>query len=64
MEFIVIPDTFKLVYQGGHHDVYCDAKEHLIPKGGGKCHSSINREKMVFIDSRFKCDCPKWEDHQ
>ena len=48
---------FKLVYQGGHHDVYCDGQRHLRTTGGTLGHS-------VHLNTRwpmFRCDCDKWK---
>ncbi len=50
-------DGFLLVYQGGHHDVFCDGKTHKTTNGG-----------WTLIESRYKltgsypCDCARWKD--
>lgn len=47
-------DSFVLVYQGGHHDVFCDGSKH-VRAYGGKCGW-----EPAFIDE-FLCDCEKWK---
>ena len=54
---IVIPEDFKLVYQGGHHDVYCNGKRH-IRVGGGWTQKPIDRKDARRIGRDFKCG--KW----
>ena len=47
---------FKLVYQGGHHNVYCDGKSHIWTTGGWAGNHPI-------VPSGFApagCDCEKW----
>lgn len=47
---------FRLVYQGGHHSVYCDGKEHASTDGGATLYMPQTREVM----ERYACDCAKW----
>jgi len=49
---------FKLVYQGGHHNIYCDDSKHLHTDGG-KCHPDVG--SFVLIKNTFKCDCERWK---
>lgn len=49
---------FKLVYQGGHHNVFCDGAEHVHTNGGFTRASPVNH-----IMRRGKCDCAKWAAH-
>ena len=58
MEFLRVDDTFKLVYQGGHHNIYCNGNIH-IKTSGGFCHPSVSQSR-VLGDYSFKCDCDKW----
>lgn len=49
-------DGKKLVYQGGHHSVYCDGASHVWIMGGW-ASSCINKVLM----RRGKCDCAYWK---
>lgn len=45
----------KLVYQGGHHRVYCDEKTHLAGIGG---YTDPHISRDEFVPERFgRCDC-------
>lgn len=51
---------YLLVYQGGHHDVWCNGKDHIWMLGWrfGDCGSSKDRTAEI----RFgKCDCEEWK---
>ena len=62
MRYIKLKDDYELVYQGGHHDVYCNGKDHVTTEGGF-CHPSIDRNRaFTYDDHSFKCDCKKWAD--
>lgn len=61
MSRIVKLDRFKLVYQGGHHSIYCDGEKHLKTSGGK--HQSVKFVKYAIVDYSFKCDCEKWRNH-
>lgn len=66
-------DNFKLVYQGGHHNVYCNGTHH-IKTGGGFCGiggiinkkdeiiKSLDRFKNVYKDEPMRCNCAKWKE--
>jgi len=60
---------FTLVYQGGHHNVYCNTVEH-IKTTGGYCWPEVNKDKAIAVaegiakskgipgySGYFKCDC-------
>lgn len=47
--------TERLVYSGGHHDVYCDGTMHTI-RSGGYCQTGDGRQ----MRPRYKCDCARW----
>lgn len=46
---------FKLVYQGGHHDVFCDGETHKITNGG-----STKIEPRAKVKRVEGCDCARW----
>jgi hypothetical protein len=46
---------YKLVYQGGHHNVYCNGPEHVWTTGGWAGKWPIEEE------FRGKCDCEYWK---
>lgn len=57
-----IPKNYRLVYQGGHHDVYCNKVDHIITtEGGGFCHAPIDRNEAQFIRRKFPCDCSSYQ---
>jgi len=58
---IVKLDGFELVYQGGHHSIYCNGKKHL-KVAGGKCEP-VRFTSYAIVDYSFKCDCEKWRSH-
>jgi hypothetical protein len=49
-------EGFKLVYQGGHHNVYCDGKKHIKTSGGSVGHKVKLHPRWTY----FKCDCQRW----
>ena len=55
MDDLVKLDDFKLVYQGGHHNIYCDSEIHLKTLGG-RYHPNIFVDYAI-VDYEFKCDC-------
>lgn len=55
--YLVIPDDCKLVYQGGHHNVYCNGKRH-IHTFGGSAHEPIDRTNAMRNTGDTRC--PKW----
>lgn len=48
---------YKLVYQGGHHNVYCNEKLHYKTCGG---YAGKHKFDGV-VSETFKCDCEKWK---
>lgn len=58
-----IPDGYKLVYQGGHHNVYCNGNTHIKTSGG---YAGVCKKITPYLDSqtkeiyKFKCDCGNW----
>lgn len=49
-------EGFKLVYQGGHHDVWCNGTEHRQSQGGTV---GISPSKVVRLVT--SCDCAYWK---
>jgi len=63
--------AFALVYQGGHHDVWCNGSEHIWLIGGGYCHPPIADPERELAtrhktrgDRRGKCDCHRYRSAQ
>jgi hypothetical protein len=57
-------ESMTLVYQGGHHNVYCDGEFHIKTSGG---YTQVEPyEKKPCIDRKTKriykteCSCEKW----
>jgi hypothetical protein len=50
------PSGFTLVYQGGHHDVWCNKVEHLTTRGGGKTRMS----ESWGLREPTSCDCASY----
>jgi hypothetical protein len=55
--WIELPDEYKLVYQGGHHNVYCNGARHYRTSGGFTRYSS---DKMGH-GFTLSCDCARWK---
>jgi hypothetical protein len=52
---------WKLVYQGGHHDVYCNGETHLTTSlGGWACTAREPHEARVVRNKLNRCDCARW----
>lgn len=49
------PEGYRLVYQGGHHNVYCNGQRHIRTTGGSTQLSPI--EPRAERD----CDCAAWQ---
>jgi hypothetical protein len=47
---------FALVYQGGHHSVYCDGETHATTDGGWTKIGPQTRERFP----RYVCDCARY----
>jgi hypothetical protein len=50
------PEGFKLVYRGGHHDVYCNGTQHIWTSGGGLTQMSRAEFRSIGV-----CDCIFWK---
>lgn len=51
-----LPQGYKLVHQGGHHDVYCDGLTHIRTSGG---FTGISLPRL-FKGKEF-CDCQRYQ---
>lgn len=47
--------NFKLVYQGGHHNVYCSGTSHITTKGGTACGGV--GDNNIILDVENLCTC-------
>ena len=52
---LTLPD-FQMVYQGGHHDVWCDGRTHIWTAGGWAGQWPVEFRRSG------KCDCARWKD--
>jgi hypothetical protein len=50
-----VPGSYQMVYQGGHHDVYCDGSTHIWTRGGGTTNMTRPR-----FHRAGPCDCYKY----
>jgi len=50
------PIDYTLVYQGGHHNVYCNGEKHIYTRGGGTTKITI-----AGYDREGCCDCERWK---
>ena len=48
------------VYQGGHHDVYCNGKVHFTISGGAFGKAYTNSEDKIVEIRISACDCYKY----
>jgi hypothetical protein len=46
----------RLVHEGGHHEVYCDGKDHYKIAGGGYTRLC----EVEGLQAVFPCDCKFW----
>lgn len=51
---------FKRVYQGGHHDVWCDGTKH-VRSDGGWVWPDTPLEQKYHVSAPFNCDCEDWK---
>lgn len=51
-----IPDGYRLVYRGGHHNVYCDGTRHIWTGGGFVWPDEWPKR----VKSEAGCDCARW----
>jgi hypothetical protein len=50
---------FKRVYQGGHHDVWCNGLMHRKTiNAGGYCHDDLSEPSLSYLE--YLCDCDEW----
>lgn len=55
-----VHSTFQRVYQGGHHDVYCNGAEHVWLAGDQVGRFPISRENHALNVRVGGCDCAKY----
>lgn len=51
---------YKLVYQGGHHSVFCNRENHIRVAGGKSFLQNHNNPRWNKLQP-FSCDCYKWK---
>jgi hypothetical protein len=51
------PREYRRVYQGGHHDVWCNGEMHRKTVGGW-CHP--DNETVPPLGLNYGCDCAYW----
>jgi hypothetical protein len=54
---------FKKVYQGGHHTVWCNGKNHQKTEGGYAAiwDQSLSFDQSHKVTGLLKCDCERWK---
>jgi len=53
--------SYKNVYSGGHHDVFCDGKDHIWVNGNSCGYVALGGETNI-VKLRFgSCDCARWQ---
>lgn len=55
---------FVRVYQGGHHDVYCNGTAHVWLSGDQFGVAKINPTATSARIRTGKCDCERWKHGQ
>lgn len=50
-------DGWAMVYQGGHHNVYCNGFQHVRTSGG-----KVGIDPPGLVKGITKCDCAKWRE--
>lgn len=56
----ILVERMRLIYQGGHHDVYCDGKTHVWVCGDGRGtvgFRDANKRLQLRVGG---CDCENW----
>lgn len=54
---------YRLVYAGGHHEIYCNTEEHLKIMGDGFGSSPISKYRDRFRMTILICDCAKYKEN-
>jgi len=52
---------FKMVYQSGHVDTWCNDKIHINIGGDANGTAPINKDSKVCMFNIFNCDCKKYK---
>lgn len=53
-------EQFRRVYQGGHHDVYCNGTQHVTLIGGQFGHAPVSTGNDVAVVRLATCDCAQY----
>jgi hypothetical protein len=53
---------WKRVYQGGHHDIWCDGERHKCTEGGYTSHDNHSPLDGWQTRRDYKCDCAYWRE--
>jgi hypothetical protein len=59
----LVPE-YKRVYQGGHHDVWCNGEVHAYINEGGKLGDDIKTMDIVNPKWIGLCNCDKYKPKQ
>ena len=51
---------FHKTYVGGHHEVFCNGKKHLIFFGDGYGNALLRNNKDTFTLGKSKCNCKEY----
>ena len=54
-------EVFRRVYQGGHHDVYCNGTAHVWLSGDAFGSAPLTKARVVARIRRGQCDCAQWK---
>lgn len=52
---------YKLVHMGGHHEVFCNGREHIRLSGWRYGECSSKKDNTATIE-KTSCDCEQWRD--
>jgi len=53
-------EGYRRVYQGGHHDVWCDGERHVWRAGAGFVSEKMGNTHVRLEGGKGKCDCAAW----
>lgn len=51
---------FRRVYQGGHHDVWCDGAVHQTRFGAGYASAAMGSDSVEHRPWTYPCDCARY----
>ena len=61
IDFINNSTDFRLVYQSGHGDVWCNDKIHIQMNGARFGHTIINNKEKAASITIYRCNCDKFK---